>query len=151
MAASVTVLKPFMVVYEKPLGYSSYGGTGGRNGGTDGQYATSNSNRLSLKNGSAVRSSEIIPDMPMTGLAPRQIDPNQVTYSSRNPAPPREKSGRGSAGGNRTNSGGGHERDDSIHSQDSRRLIIERKTAWSIRYEEAESSKSNASEAGGSV
>ncbi|KAJ9603559.1 hypothetical protein H2200_011745 [Cladophialophora chaetospira] len=135
MAASVTVLKPFMVVYEKPLGYSGYSNSNH----PAKQYGTNNSDHVSFKMKPVVRSTEVVPD----GLASHApgIDPNQPTYSSRSPAPPREKMG----------SGGERGRSDSIHSHDSRRLIIERKTAWSIRYEEAESHKSNASETGGSV
>ncbi|OAL30369.1 hypothetical protein AYO22_01567 [Fonsecaea multimorphosa] len=134
MAASVTVLKPFMAVYEKPMGYSDYTSHPGKN------YATNNSEQLSFKMQPVSRSDEVgIPN----GLASHGInfDPNQPTFSSRIPAAQREKRG----------SGNGHEKSDSIHSHDSRRLIIERKTDWSIRYEEAESNKSNFSEGRASV
>lgn len=135
MAASITVLKPFMVVYEKPIGYTGYQNHPAK------QYATNNSEHTSFKMNSVMRSSEVLP----TGLSshvPAPDDLSHPTYSSRSPAPTRRE---------KMSSGGGHERDDSIHSQDSRRLIIERQTAWSIRYEEADSHKSNASEAAGSV
>jgi hypothetical protein len=133
MAASVTVLKPFMVVYEKPAGYTGYSHHPGQ------RYATNNSEHLSYKMKPPVRSSEVLPDGSI--LPPGAVDANQPTYSSRSPAPPKEKLSGGNV----------HDGNESIHSHDSRRLIIERKTAWSIRYEEAESHKSNASETGGSV
>ncbi|EXJ94614.1 hypothetical protein A1O1_03010 [Capronia coronata CBS 617.96] len=126
MAASVTVLKPFMVVYEKPTGSSNY--TAGRSK----QYGvgTNNSEHLSFKMKSLARSTEVGDNKrPAAGADPTQ------PYNSYNV----------------TAAAAGHEKDDSIHSQDSRRLIIERKTDWSVRYEEAESHKSNVSEAGGSV
>ncbi|KIW28003.1 uncharacterized protein PV07_07695 [Cladophialophora immunda] len=133
MAASITVLKPFMAVYEKPMGYSGYTSHPGKN------YATNNSEHLSFKMQTVPRSGEVMSD----GLASHAVtfDPTQPTFSSRIPTGQKEKRGSGS----------GHDRNDSIHSHDSRRLIIERKTDWSIRYEEAESHKSNVSEGAASV
>jgi hypothetical protein len=132
MAASITVLKPFMAVYEKPLGYTGYSPHPAK------AYGTSHSQAASFKMGAVVSSSEALPDNRI--MTPANMDSNQITYSSRSPGPPRDRV-----------NGAGHGRSDSIHSNDSRKLIIERKTAWSIRYEEAESHKSNASETAGSV
>ncbi|OAP65390.1 hypothetical protein AYL99_01362 [Fonsecaea erecta] len=133
MAASVTVLRPFMAVYEKPVGYSDYSNNPGKT------YATNNSEHLSFKMQPVSRSGEAMPDG--LGLHAAHLDPNQPTFSSRTPPVQKEKRG----------GGGGHEKSDSIHSHDSRRLIIERKTDWSVRYEEAESQKSNFSEGAASM
>ncbi|EXJ73630.1 uncharacterized protein A1O5_03392 [Cladophialophora psammophila CBS 110553] len=132
MAASITVLKPFMAVYEKPMGYTGYSNHPAKG------YATNNSGHLSFKMQPVSRSEKVMPD----GLASHAVnfDPNQPTFSSRIPTAQKEKKGSN-----------GHEKSDSIHSHDSRRLIIERKTDWSIRYEEAESHKSNFSEGAASV
>ncbi|KIW89359.1 uncharacterized protein Z519_10213 [Cladophialophora bantiana CBS 173.52] len=132
MAASITVLKPFMAVYEKPMGYTGYSNHPAKG------YATNNSGHLSFKMQPVSGSEEVMPG----GLASRAVnfDPNQPTFSSRIPTAQKEERGSN-----------GHEKSDSIHSHDSRRLIIERKTDWSIRYEEAESHKSNFSEGAASV
>lgn len=132
MAASVTVLKPFMAVYEKPLGYTGY----------------DNPNRYAANQTSSTQRSFKMDRVGRSNGSPgggRNIpipDPTQG-FSSYNSA--------SATGGARTGSDQGHERDGSIHSHDSRRLIIERKTDWSVRYEEAESHKSNTSEIAGSV
>ncbi|OAL24288.1 hypothetical protein AYO20_10715 [Fonsecaea nubica] len=145
MAASVTVLKPFMAVYEKPVGYSGY-----TSNTVAKKYMTSNNSdhdhdHLSFKMQPLSNSDEVMPER----LSPHAVtfDPNQPIFSSRIPLGPGpgQKQKRGSG------SGYGHEKSDSIHSHDSRRLIIERKTDWSIRYEEAESHKSVVSEGAPSV
>jgi hypothetical protein len=134
MAASVTVLKPFMVVYEKPLGYTDYSHHPAAL-----HYATNNSEHLSFKMRPPARSSASLPNGELS--RPLGFDTSQPTYSSRSPAPLKDKLGNGV----------GYERSVSMHSHDSQRLIIERKTAWSIRYEEEERHKSNASGTAGSV
>ncbi|KIW75268.1 hypothetical protein Z517_12042 [Fonsecaea pedrosoi CBS 271.37] len=147
MAASVTVLKPFMAVYEKPVGYSGYTS----NTVAKKYMTTNNSDRdhdhdhLSFKMQPLSHSDEVMPER----LTPHAVtfDPNQPTFSSRIPLGP----GQGQKQKGRSGSGYGHEKSDSIHSHDSRRLIIERKTDWSIRYEEAESHKSVVSEGAPSV
>lgn len=131
MAASITVLKPFMVVYEKPTGYTGY-----PTGPTNKAYATNNSEHASFKMKTVTRSNEVDDRLPTPGNDGGQ------TYSSYNAT---------AAGGNNKRGNVLHEKDDSIHSHDSRRMIIERKTDWSVRYEEAESHNSNASELAASV
>ena len=130
MAASVTVLKPFMVVYERPVGYTGYSNA-------QKVYATNNSEHRSFKMKSVVRASEA-PD----GRRTPANDPMQG-FSTYNVT--------AAAGSTRRGSESGHDKVNSIHSHDSRRLIIERKTDWSVRYEEAESHKSNGSDAAGSI
>ncbi|EXJ88941.1 hypothetical protein A1O3_02005 [Capronia epimyces CBS 606.96] len=129
MAASVTVLKPFMVVYEKPPGSTDY--LTGRNK-TYGN-ATNDSEHVSFKMKPVARSTEVSEKRAVGGAT--TTDPTQpyAAYHATAAASGREKD------------------HDSIHSHDSRRLIIERKTDWSVRYEEAESQKSATSETGESV
>ena len=133
MAASITVLKPFMVVYEKPMGYTGYS-SGGANRNL--KYATNKSDH-SFKMKPTVRATEVSRSITP---APDPTQPGYATYNT-------TTEGGEKRHGNET----GHERGDSIHSHDSRRLIIERKTDWSVRYEEAESHRSNASDMAGSV
>ncbi|KAL2430279.1 hypothetical protein ABEF95_003723 [Exophiala dermatitidis] len=130
MAASVTVLKPFMVVYEKPAGSTDYMSGGHiKNYGKNTMPSEHTGTSFQLK--SMGRPADAA-DARSGGGA---TDPTQQ-YS----------------GYNATATAHGHKKDDdSINSQDSRRMIIERKTDWSVRYEEAESRKSNASVVAGSV
>lgn len=133
MAASITVLKPFMVVYEKPLGYTDYTNQAAK------RYATDKSDPTSFKMQPSASSGEITAEgfeLPTPGG-----NADQPTFSTRNPAIYNKKRNRAS----RDDSG------DSIHSQNSRRMIIERKTDWSIRYEDAGSHEGHASESAGSV
>jgi len=123
MAASVTVLKPFMVVYENPPGY------------TANTYYHPTSGKHSFKL-SSIRSKGEDLRSRVSKHTPGFVSPNPVSYSV-----------TVSHVDNKTRKSG-HERTDSIHSHDSRRMIIERQTDWSVRYEEADSANSGVSDAG---
>lgn len=151
MAASVTVLKPFMAVYEKPTG--SYTGYTGGTRNNKNVYGTGNSNHQSFKLASVVRTRD---DGSPPSPHREHINNGRTTpaaTAAANPTFPQSRYEVTAVAGHnsrRRGSDGGHEKGDSIHSHDSRRLIIERKTDWSVRYEDSASQKSAASETGGS-